>query len=168
MEVEREGGGRTGRRLVTSSMVNALPSLLGSDMVADTYPATAGRGAVEIDGIKDSMKSMRLQSTYISNIGLLERLATNKKGQTKAGLQAEVQQEPKRMASMEVGEIYRTASALSIYLDDLETRPQIDRLMSMPSLSDPQRIMDANSHITNVKVTITFLEHSAVSGVQHM
>ena len=87
--------------------------------------------------------------------------------ETQAGLQAELQQEPKRMASMEVGEIYRTASALSIYLDDLETRPQIDRLMSMPSLSDPQRILDANSHITNVKV-VTGLKQFTIFGVQRL
>lgn len=59
---------------------------------------------------------------------------------------------PKPTGSMEVGEIYRTASALSIYLDEIETRPHIKRLMSMPSLTDPLRILDANQINPNVEV----------------
>lgn len=60
--------------------------------------------------------------------------------------------DPKRTASVEVGEIYRTASALSIYLDDMETRPQLKRLISMPSLSDPQGLLKANDISSNFEV----------------
>ena len=58
----------------------------------------------------------------------------------------------KRATSVEVGEIYRTASAFSIYLDEMENRPHINRLMSMPSMTDPQRIIDANHINPNIEV----------------
>lgn len=56
--------------------------------------------------------------------------------------------EPKRAVSVEVGEIYRTASALSLFLDDMETRPQLNRLISMPSLNNPQDLLKAK-HFNN-------------------
>ena len=74
-------------------------------------------------------------------------------GQSCQGEPRKATLDPKRTASVEVGEIYRTASALSIYLDDMETRPQLKRLISMPSLSDPQGLLKANDISANFEVT---------------
>lgn len=63
----------------------------------------------------------------------------------------------KRTASLEVGDIYRTASALSIYLDEIESRPQLERLMSMPSLPDPRRLIEANHANLNMEARPFFL-----------
>lgn len=60
--------------------------------------------------------------------------------------------ETKRTSSVEVGEIYRTASALSVYLDDMETRPQLKRLISMPSLTDPQSLLKADNMSASFEV----------------
>ena len=70
----------------------------------------------------------------------------------------------KRATSVEVGEIYRTASAFSIYLDEMENRPHINRLMSMPSMTDPQRIIDANHINPNIEV----LAHTPHSFLHHI
>ena len=40
-----------------------------------------------------------------------------------------------RTASVELGDIYRTASAISVFLEEADARPFINRLMSMPVMN---------------------------------
>lgn len=40
-----------------------------------------------------------------------------------------------RTSSIELGDIYRTASAISVFLEEADARPFINRLMSMPAMN---------------------------------
>ena len=55
---------------------------------------------------------------------------------------------------MELGEIYRTASALSIYFDEMETRPFINRLLSMPALANSNIQVEPQQINPNVAVDL--------------
>lgn len=61
-----------------------------------------------------------------------------------------------RTASIELGDIYRTASAISVFLDEADARPFINRLMSMPVMNAdgaPNRsVMNAATINPNIEV----------------
>ncbi len=53
----------------------------------------------------------------------------------------------RRTGSVELGEICRTASAISMFLEEAEQRPLINRLLSMPSVPRPPSLMDGQASL---------------------
>lgn len=62
-----------------------------------------------------------------------------------------------RTSSVELGDIYRTASAISVFLEEADARPFINRLMSMPAMSADgiasRQLFDASTINPNVEVS---------------
>lgn len=61
-----------------------------------------------------------------------------------------------RTASVELGDIYRTASAISVFLEEADARPFINRLMSMPVMNADgvvsRPVIDASTINPNIEV----------------
>ena len=61
-----------------------------------------------------------------------------------------------RTASIELGDIYRTASAISMFLEEADARPFINRLMSMPAMNSDglsnRPVIDASTINPNIEV----------------
>ena len=61
-----------------------------------------------------------------------------------------------RTASIELGDIYRTASAISVFLEEADARPFINRLMSMPVMNSDglasRPVIDACTINPNIEV----------------
>ena len=61
-----------------------------------------------------------------------------------------------RTASVELGDIYRTASAISVFLEEADARPFINRLMSMPVMNAEgvvsRPVIDASTINPNIEV----------------
>lgn len=66
-----------------------------------------------------------------------------------------------RTASIELGDIYRTASAISVFLEEADARPFINRLMSMPVMNADgvvsRPVIDASTINPNIEVCLTML-----------
>ena len=63
----------------------------------------------------------------------------------------------KRTGSVEMGDIFRTASAISMFLEEAETRPFINRLLSMPVMNADgigarQPVLDAQALNPTIEV----------------
>lgn len=62
-----------------------------------------------------------------------------------------------RTASIELGDIYRTASAISVFLEEADARPFINRLMSMPAMTADglanRQVIDASTINPNIEVS---------------
>ncbi|DBB00185.1 TPA: hypothetical protein ACH3X1_014017 [Trebouxia sp. C0004] len=63
-----------------------------------------------------------------------------------------------RTASIELGDIYRTASAISVFLEEADARPFINRLMSMPVMNSDglanRPVIDACTINPNIEVSM--------------
>ena len=63
-----------------------------------------------------------------------------------------------RTASIELGDIYRTASAISVFLEEADARPFINRLMSMPVMNADgvvsRPVIDASTINPNIEVCL--------------
>ena len=74
-----------------------------------------------------------------------------------------------RTASIELGDIYRTASAISVFLEEADARPFINRLMSMPAMTAdglaPRPVIDASTINPNIEVG---LRDHLQSGLQQL
>ena len=61
-----------------------------------------------------------------------------------------------RTSSIELGDIYRTASAISMFLEEADARPFINRLMSMPAMNSDglsnRPVIDASTINPNIEV----------------
>ncbi len=64
-----------------------------------------------------------------------------------------------RTASIELGDIYRTASAISVFLEEADARPFINRLMSMPVMTADglasRPVIDASTINPNIEVSFS-------------
>ncbi len=65
----------------------------------------------------------------------------------------------KRTGSVEMGDIFRTASAISMFLEEAETRPFINRLLSMPVMNADgigarQPVLDAQALNPTIEVRL--------------
>jgi len=73
-----------------------------------------------------------------------------------------------RTASIELGDIYRTASAISVFLEEADARPFINRLMSMPVMNSDglanRPVIDACTINPNIEVR-SLLSATQVSGM---
>lgn len=63
----------------------------------------------------------------------------------------------RRTGSVELGEICRTASAISMFLEEAEQRPLINRLLSMPSIPRAPGLMDAQ--VMHSNCSLPHVEH---------
>lgn len=63
-----------------------------------------------------------------------------------------------RTSSIELGDIYRTASAISVLLEEADARPFINRLMSMPAMNADgiatRQVIDASTINPNIEVSL--------------
>ena len=63
-----------------------------------------------------------------------------------------------RTASIDLGDIYRTASAISVFLEEADARPFINRLMSMPVMNAEgvvsRPVLDASTINPNIEVCL--------------
>ena len=61
-----------------------------------------------------------------------------------------------RTSSIELGDIYRTASAISVFLEEADARPFINRLLSMPVMNADgvvsRPVIDASTINPNIEV----------------
>ncbi|KAK9808759.1 hypothetical protein WJX72_003116 [[Myrmecia] bisecta] len=112
----------------------------------------------EVTVTKDPAKVLKAASS--------KALAVSAHTTTESGMDTPNPNQFRRTASVELGdEIYRTGSALSIYYDELENRPFINRLLSMPLMPGaPSRTLEAQHVYPDIRVSMDEIDLSEQIG----